>query len=790
MGENPVRVSSAAIRVDNGTTGVYKTHETGGVPFETDVYEGSNLPGRSDIYCSFNGGVLTTERLCPEILSGARPSGECGEVPTLAINKSKIFRPYCKQPINDSQSTGRKSSEHPIDVQSHIEEPRDKSRGISKYSGEDVSYIRECGSSSTFLQITSVGSDSVSTERPDISESNKIVNSQYAGTGVVDTESPPVQWKENVSTIPSVDYINGCINSRLGGPLHFGSDRRQMDPKGSISSHQLSRTFGGLPGPSVFCKRNEGLSHHGPSGQHHSIGVHQTQGRDTHRQFVQVGGSNLEVVSGQEDSSLGISCSRERQCHCGLPFKSFPRQGRVEAKSIPAQEVVQESEVLSNYRSVCFQNELPSVTLCSMEAGSRSGDGERILNKLDERTRVCVSALLSIGESFTQGDARESHSVDHSPNLDNPVMVPNVAKTSNWKSSSISTMGRSDNSTSFRSTTPTNSISALGGLDCLRRYYEAKGFSEDLIEVMLSSCRQSTHKQYQSAWKTWCGWCSERLLDPVSAPLKEIMEFLVQCEKKGLSFRTLGVYRSAIALYHEPMEGTSIGKTVPMNRLMKGFFNRNPPKPKYTCTWEVEPVLRYLRQLPPWESLSLKMLTLKVVLLLALVTAKRVSSLVRIDIENLVVSTNLVKFVPSSLLKQSRPGCVLKNIQIEAFKDKSICPVKAVSMYLRETKNIRGSETQLLISHLKPHGKVTSSTVSRWIVDMLSMAGVDTAMFRAHSTRGAATSASHRLGVSMRDIQECAGWKSDSTFSKFYHKPTANSVVARTLLEAASKSQS
>lgn len=91
MGENPVRVSSAAIRVDNGTTGVYKTHETGGVPFETDVYEGSNLPGRSDIYCSFNGGVLTTERLCPEILSGARPSGECGEVPTLAINKSKIL---------------------------------------------------------------------------------------------------------------------------------------------------------------------------------------------------------------------------------------------------------------------------------------------------------------------------------------------------------------------------------------------------------------------------------------------------------------------------------------------------------------------------------------------------------------------------------------------------------------------------------------------------------------------------------------------------------------------------
>ena len=60
---------------------------------------------------------------------------------------------------------------------------------------------------------------------------------------------------------------------------------------------------------------------------------------------------------------------------------------------------------------------------------------------------------------------------------------------------------------------------------------------------------------------------------------------------------------------------------------MKGFFNRNPPKPRYTLTWEVEPVLRYLASLPPWECLTLKLVTLKMVLLLALATAGRVSSL-------------------------------------------------------------------------------------------------------------------------------------------------------------------
>ena len=110
-------------------------------------------------------------------------------------------------------------------------------------------------------------------------------------------------------------------------------------------------------------------------------------------------------------------------------------------------------------------------------------------------------------------------------------------------------------------------------------------------------------------------------------------------------------------------------------------------------------------------------------------------------------------------------------------------------MYLAKTKLLRGSEKQLLISHVKPHKKVVSSTVSRWLLLGLNMAGVDTDQFKAHSVRGAATSASKNIGVAMRDILATAGWSSDSTFSKFYHRPSANSKLAKALLSRASKSQ-
>ena len=59
--------------------------------------------------------------------------------------------------------------------------------------------------------------------------------------------------------------------------------------------------------------------------------------------------------------------------------------------------------------------------------------------------------------------------------------------------------------------------------------------------------------------------------------------------------------------------------------------------------------------------LSLKKLTLKVVLILALVTAGRVSSLVHIDTPNLsIVPGTMMRFLPSKLLKQRIPNFPLK----------------------------------------------------------------------------------------------------------------------------------
>ena len=57
-----------------------------------------------------------------------------------------------------------------------------------------------------------------------------------------------------------------------------------------------------------------------------------------------------------------------------------------------------------------------------------------------------------------------------------------------------------------------------------------------------------------------------------------------------------------------------------------------PPEPEYFVTWDVRQVLNFLKTWAPAESLSLKQLTLKLVMLAALITAARSSSVNKMDL--------------------------------------------------------------------------------------------------------------------------------------------------------------
>ena len=72
---------------------------------------------------------------------------------------------------------------------------------------------------------------------------------------------------------------------------------------------------------------------------------------------------------------------------------------------------------------------------------------------------------------------------------------------------------------------------------------------------------------------------------------------------------------------------------------------------------------------------------------------------------------------------------------------------------------------------------------------MLSLAGID-GVFTAHSTRGASASAAARAGVALSHMMEAADWSRESTFKKFYHRPTQKSAFTMGVLRGQDSSHS
>ena len=133
----------------------------------------------------------------------------------------------------------------------------------------------------------------------------------------------------------------------------------------------------------------------------------------------------------------------------------------------------------------------------------------------------------------------------------------------------------------------------------------------------------------------------------------------------------------------------------------------------------------------------------------------------------------------TSLLKQtSASGGRHRHLQPVIFKkydhDKSLCVSSLLEEYIARTVKLRGSCSQLLLCHVKPNGPASKDTISRWLKQVMTAAGLDTSIFKPHSTRSAATSAAKVANVPLDEIMATAGWHSSSVFAVFYNKPLSS----------------
>lgn len=163
-------------------------------------------------------------------------------------------------------------------------------------------------------------------------------------------------------------------------------------------------------------------------------------------------------------------------------------------------------------------------------------------------------------------------------------------------------------------------------------------------------------------------------------------------------------------------------------------------------------------------------LSLKLVALLALATGQSVQTLSSIKLCDIVwgspIQIKLTSVLKTTTVTRSNPVLVLPS-----YHDAQICPAQTLRNYVELTKLIRNSDN-IFITTTKPHNAASSQTLSRWLVNVLKLAGIDVGIFHAHSFRHASTSKASQFGVNMDTIIKRVGWaKGSQTFAKFYNRP-------------------
>ena len=170
---------------------------------------------------------------------------------------------------------------------------------------------------------------------------------------------------------------------------------------------------------------------------------------------------------------------------------------------------------------------------------------------------------------------------------------------------------------------------------------------------------------------------------------------------------------------------------------------------------------------------------------MALTRPSRSIDLTGLNTKCLKYSPEGVTFTPTELAKQSRQTKKIAEFFFPAFPaNDKLCPVTTLRAYQERTRDRRKDKEhpQLFISLIKPYNGVTSSTIARWLKSVLTKSGIDTGMFKAHSIRGASTSAAANAGVTTNDILNAADWSSESVFQKFYYRSEQKSIFGSSVL--------
>lgn len=488
--------------------------------------------------------------------------------------------------------------------------------------------------------------------------------------------------------------------------------------------------------------------------QHNSCCIsEQNGGGDQIRTVITNNKADLDSLSIQKYHDYCRTYTRNTECSSRLGESSDEGYQQLDAEQGNIQTNKSDVGAIKN-RSLCRQVEHTTGKLHELASRPICNGNGCIPDTLEQQKRVCFPSILPNNKMFVQSSERKVRNCHNNCSMADSTILSTTSDLVIRQPNSFTSHEKPATVTrgSSASTSQQSNLKA-SGLEGFRRQKQAAGVSEQTSELLAAGWRQGTRTAYNSCWRQWDSWCQSKQTDPFQTSVEYVADFLAELYAKGYEYRTINSYRSAISAFHAGIEGNKIGKHDLICQLMTGIFNKNPPRPRYMQMWDVNKVLSYIIGMENNKDLSLKEISMKLCMLMALASASRSSEIHKFDIENMNITEDEIIFTLKSLTKSRRMGQSPISVKFTKYEEHPKLDIISCTMeYLEKIKIIRAEEKQLFVSFIKPHKAVKSCTIASWLKNLLALSGIDVSVFKPHSTRGTSTSKANKYGLSIEQI--------------------------------------
>ncbi len=291
---------------------------------------------------------------------------------------------------------------------------------------------------------------------------------------------------------------------------------------------------------------------------------------------------------------------------------------------------------------------------------------------------------------------------------------------------------------------------------------------------MLASVAPTTKKAYESIFFEFVRSFDELELNFKTISINHVLSFLKKFVGRSKSRVRTGV--AALKFFLRVYNRLDLVNNPLIDMFSKGAQNMAPLPREKVVIWDPAQVLNAMRNRPLPSSFLV--IAGEAVLLLLLATGWRVDDVWKVGSEvQFFDDSARFKFVEKRKCKIKGKHTVSQTVRKFLECDR-ICPIEAVQRFLNCAVRVRKDDVFLFVS--QTGHRASKDSLRRWVQAELAKAGI---IASAGSCRSASTSSAAERQVSIDSILKSAGWSSENTFRRFYHRTVIHDDAPINLFE-------